>query len=977
MNKEESIDDILKLLKDSVAEDQAETVAVKEKKQRDLSTDALQKKLKNQYLYDTPINVNDLSDVAVESEYVIDSDFLNEVNEINKNSFANIDDIIAVQEPVDDSEFYEDESEITELNLESGNLPDEEPEGLIELDEIVSVENEATPFELAEDSSDAEPEETEEISADENEDTESVIQYALEDDSQIAADIEQDADDESDLPPDNIDELIAALRPIENDESESADEEIEDIHIIERPDEYLDGSLDDQRYFHLDEQIVKQINEQLDEQDEADAEPVPEIEQPHETFLASMRKTGLEFTTGELYNSLIDERKTCDDEESDSLSSEADALLEDAMEDIINPSTVNLMMQFCDKEEVDSTLGDENVDDFLKCENSTVSDETNTNVFGNKEYVDESQQHDIYHAYKHKLTNALLAFLGCAAFSVIAVIFELLPMLEVRLNGALDYQIYPAVYALVGLQFVAFSVAIRHKQLWWGLKRAFSLTPNVHSVVALTVVLTAVYDLITVTVLAVTGDELPHMYNGLTVFLVAVCALMDYLEILAERKAFDVYSNDSKKYTLLKESANTAVGMKMYSGGVPKNKNIYSVAGVDVPNGFFRSISSSQNNGRFISVMLIPVFLVGAIASVVSMIMGADAYQSCSAILLALYLFIPTTIIMLDKLPYAIALFKLSKKGGAFAGKEAAENFADGDIVVFNDSYVFKKCKTDDIGIAIYDSKAGYLALGCLRALYSRIGGPLSDLQFDIPEVFNFKDVSVRRISRNGIEAVIEKKHVIIVGEAAFMQRYGLSFPPDEKQLSRSTLCVSLDGKITAKLSIKYQIEPAFEMLVERLGKEGIDCAIQTYDPLINSELISSSRTVGSTSVSVIHNSVTDFNADIKSRYRTEADGVISCASRLMLAEIQVWLKRLSKINGILKNLTISLSVLGGLAFLTMLLGGIPVAEQVYIFALFAVEIVAVIFIALAILPGKRYFTVDSLYKDLEKEYLKQKSKDN
>ena len=871
----------------------------------------------------------------------------------------NIDEVEATEIIEDSDDFVqEQQSEIDAVDKDQSNVD-------LEYDELVLIESGGDEHHEAEEENDAFEDEAEfDLPEDNVEELIAALkptEYAP--DEHLSALDEDDDIYDDELPEDNVEELIAGLKPIEEDASVDFDE------VIIEKDELEEAEVSTQEIVEEDISLDDSANLELDSDS---------LEETNDTFLATIRKTGIDFTTGEMYHSLM-ESKT-DEDDINELESEQNVeelseeqLLENAINEAIDPSTVNLMMQFCEKEELDKTIGDKNVDEFLKYENSTVNIESAYNVFGDKEYMEQSQQAEVLRAYKKKSFGALWTMLGCGCIALIALIYELLPLFEIRLAGILDYKTYPSVYALIGLQFVVFSAAIYHKQIWRGLKRAFSLTPNADSFVALILALTVIYDIITVIVLAFTNDDMPCAYNAIAVCLIAVSACFRYFNVFSEKKAFEIYSDTANKYTLVEESANSSVGSKMYGGGIGSDKKIYTVHSVDFPNGFFKSVNERDEKNTLMTLLLIPMLIVGVIASIITMILGADAYASFSVCMLALYFVLPVALITSENLPYAIAVLRLSKRGSAFAGKSAIDKYSDCDIMVFNDLHIFKKCKTEEVGIAIYDNKVGYLVLGCIDALYSKIGGPLSGMKMNLPDVFKFDDVIIRRMTRNGIEAIIGKKHTLIVGEAEFMQRYGLVFPPNEQDNGRSTLCVSLDGKVTAKLSVKYEVEPIFEMLIERLNSEGIKCAIQTYDPLINSVMIGKARTIGDTPVSVIHNNATDFHAEKKNRYRSQSDGVVSCASRLKLAELEIWLKRLSRIKQICKKLAIAFSSIGAVVFLLLVgLGVTAYVEQIYVLLYFLLETVAVIAVMLAYLPSKRYFTVDALYEELERAYDKE-----
>ena len=100
---------------------------------------------------------------------------------------------------------------------------------------------------------------------------------------------------------------------------------------------------------------------------------------------------------------------------------------------------------------------------------------------------------------------------------------------------------------------------------------------------------------------------------------------------------------------------------------------------------------------------------------------------------------------------------------------------------------------------------------------------------------------------------------------------------------------------------------------------------------------------------------------------------MVSCASRLKLAELEIWLKRLSRIKQTCKKLAIAFSSIGAVVFLLLVgLGVTAYVEQIYVLLYLLLEMVAVIAVMLAYLPSKRYFTVDALYEELERAYDKE-----
>jgi hypothetical protein len=972
MSREQNIDDILKLLKDSVSvESDGSQHNTEVDVSEDISEETLKEQLRVQYFY----NEATMSDenAAENREYSLDTDFLKDAIEeeisFDKLEEAEAETTLDTDVPEESDTGYDASLEIQEQNVENNENDDDDEEFELVFDERLEKQSEEDEIEgtkklILDDfilTPNNEPSYVEADNDDiftENEDLSDEEELTAEEESVAYA--EELSIDLKDLVLDTSEKT--AEETAEDTEQEQPQESTEELLSVEDIDEFKE-------YMHTEESDVSVT-------EDSDTEQV-DLEDNSDTFIATMKKVGLDFSNDPLVET---QGKSSADESEDApyMEDVEGDIFEDDLKDVeLDYSTINLMMQFCEKDELDKKLGDEKIENYLKHEQSEIVDEQITSAgFGGEEYSDEKQNESIYETYRRNHLSALARLCGCAFVAIIATVFELIPLLEININGLLDYNYYPAVYLLFGLQFVVFSTAICYKQLWLGLKRAFSNTPSKDSVVAVILLVTVVYDIVVAMILAFSKHELPPVFNALASVTVAFSAAADYIRTLAEMRSFSVYSSDSKKFTMVKEGKKGRAASKMYAGGMPSEKAVYSIKAIDFPRGFFKCVGDTRKTDKIFVVATIPVLVISLVATILTIILGAGAFDTCAIFLLTLYVLLPITYICTATFPNAFAMLRLAKRGSAVAGEAMINKYQKCDVMVFEDLHMFRKCKTEEIGIAIYDTKIAYLTLGCVDALYQKIGGPLSGMKMQLPDVFKFNDVSIRRITRNGIEAVIDKKHVLIVGEAAFMQRYGLSFPENEKQTDRSTLCVSVNGGVTAKLSVRYETEPVFEMIIERLAAEGILCAIETYDPLINSAMLQKARTLGESSVSVIHMNPSDFIKKEVSDFREELDGVVSCSSKLKLAETEVWLKRLSKINKTVRNITIGFSCLG--AVLITLVAALRLTSQIdqfYVLLYLLLQVGVAAAVMLLNFPSKRYFTTDALYYEYEKKYQKQMKK--
>ena len=228
MNTEQSIDDILKMLKDSVSsESDGASELPKEKKQRSISDQALQKQLKSKYFSD--VSETDVGDLS-EDEYVIDSDFLQEALQSSEDL-----------EPLEDNEpeiaSEQEEQVLTDRSEEQAEPMSDEADEPLEITE---------PIEILEESDESVLTEQEQTAFDEP-----IIQ-------------EDDAEDEFE------DEIVSEISEQESadildstliiKEETAADEDI--LDDVETVDEHIEVDEDLGNQETIDEEVAQEIEPQ-------------------------------------------------------------------------------------------------------------------------------------------------------------------------------------------------------------------------------------------------------------------------------------------------------------------------------------------------------------------------------------------------------------------------------------------------------------------------------------------------------------------------------------------------------------------------------------------------------------------------------------------------------------------------------------------------------------------------------------------
>lgn len=638
----------------------------------------------------------------------------------------------------------------------------------------------------------------------------------------------------------------------------------------------------------------------------------------------------------------------------------ADAPAEPEEAPSLDNSALELLLQLDDEEMLREAIGDEKVESLCAERELEEIEEGKAFVYSGEEYVSGEQNSEILSRYAKALQKSLIAISVSAFLSLLIFVYDLLPIVKAEIPLTVDYIKYPVAYLLIGLQLLLFACVMPFKKLIGGLKNIFLAAPDAYSFAALTVLAVSVYD---ISLFFHDVISVPVAFHFVTALMILCAQISEHLALCREKRSFSVYSEGGTAFTLTTDVSQNSVARKLYKGGVDALKNVKQPKRIEFPSRFFRAAYEKRLiDNPIIAYSFIPIFVLSLLAGIVCMIVELEIAASVSAVWVALIFALPTSLILCDEALLYIASKRLAKRKCAMPSRTAISRCANTDIMVFEDIHLFEECDPKKLRVIFYDKAHSLQILSALDGLYSNIGGPLKNAFSNIPEAYKSKQVRILRCLKNGIEAIIDKKHLLIVGDAAFMDRYGYVFPESK---NRSTLCVSLDGSISARIGITYSVQPVFEMLAERLAQNGVYCAVETYDPMINSALVKSARTLGNTPISIVHRTAKDIYAKENTMYKNDTTEVLVRDSRLKLAETVIWAKRIVKVRKIITALCLSGSVTAfAFAVIFNSLGLAHFANQYVLTLLSAVFAVSATVCGVSLMPSKYYFSYAKFYKD-------------
>ena len=229
----------------------------------------------------------------------------------------------------------------------------------------------------------------------------------------------------------------------------------------------------------------------------------------------------------------------------------------------------------------------------------------------------------------------------------------------------------------------------------------------------------------------------------------------------------------------------------------------------------------------------------------------ADGLTAMAAIWLAAT---PLAALLVRPLTFAFAEKCCFEENCAILGEGAMYEYADVDVISFDDTEVFGRGDVALKRVLIYGDKSRLsVALRQMASLFMAVGGPLQTLFADTLDRRPLPASRIR-METDGISGEAEGVPVH-AGNAAYMTRLGFSIPDSSMQDAVGTtraLYLAENGVVYAKFTFRYAFSEEFSQLLPDFKEKGIVPLIYTRDPNVTNELLLA-LTTGEDSMRVMH----------------------------------------------------------------------------------------------------------------------------
>lgn len=616
----------------------------------------------------------------------------------------------------------------------------------------------------------------------------------------------------------------------------------------------------------------------------------------------------------------------------------------------LDRSDLALLLEFGYEEEILKTVSDDDIEklsneelidsiEFDRAEEE-VLEEPSSEADSEAKIAEKAKQkiQGRYEEYRKKRGGALLKLIISAVISVFLFFYEALPTFGLEFGGILNRDDYFFAYVLIGLQLLVLVTLPAVKSVAESVKNVIARGINSYLIAGAAVLITVLYDF----VVLFEKNDVPPTFHFCAAIAILLAELSAFMKLTAEIRNYEYYFSEylfeydgddgaTYKFTLAKSEGRGSLAEKMYAGGLDDNTEIFAPQSVESVNGFFEANKRASKRSKMTLSWIIVSAVAAFILTVVAGIIYEEVWVAAAAFIITFELSMPIIATVIEWLPFERLSAHNYTYGAAFASEGSIEKIDKCDMLAFNDFHIFEKCDARSVNLAIYDSTSKALLLSCLNSVYSEIGGPL-EAAFSSIKVQQIGKCKINRVARSGVEALVGASYSVLVGDEAFMSRYGVYFPKaalGKEEDKIFTLCVSINNRPTARIAVKYKINQTFYSILQKLSEDKITCVIQTYDPMISTELISRVRPYEEKAmpINVVHKSASELALE-KHKHKSgaiysvkgEELSVLARGSRLNLAVALSNAKKLNKLRFVLNICSGALISAGALTAMLLVL---------------------------------------------------------
>ncbi|MBQ8387720.1 MAG: hypothetical protein IJX46_02195, partial [Clostridia bacterium] len=513
-------------------------------------------------------------------------------------------------------------------------------------------------------------------------------------------------------------------------------------------------------------------------------------------------------------------------EDGDFEESEPENPVSDISYENVKESDVDVMVALGFGDKIRDKFGDERIMRATKNLRKNAEIDEKERAFGyvGEEFTEKDQVASIRAAFVRDRRNLIIRLTVTAVFALALLLLENAALFGITLGGIFDPYKYPTAHAMLSLQLLVLCALPSWRSLYDGVVSAISGKATARSVLAFTLGIVALYDIL---IAIIAPSDGICLYNFPMALGLLLCTGAEYLDLRRENATFEILAQSDELYALTD------------AGDTPDGRIMISVERTRFVNGYFARTGRHEISSNALILTLVPIAAVGIIVAVVCAALGQGISRSLGGFAGVVAFGAPLSQIMGAAWAELNMSVTLSSRGAAVIGNSIDDEYSKAGILALDDSYAFPTGSAKIVGMQIYNNSEIYDTLYNLNALFSVAGGPLRELFYDsAKELGNPESAELGEYGTDFVSAKIDGIRRVCAGSREALTLRGIALPDDlTGDEDYTVMYFAVNGRACARVDCIYSFGSDFEDTAELLEREGISLRVRSLDPNINESL--------------------------------------------------------------------------------------------------------------------------------------------
>ncbi len=478
----------------------------------------------------------------------------------------------------------------------------------------------------------------------------------------------------------------------------------------------------------------------------------------------------------------------------------------------------------------------------------SMQEEVAGNAF---EYVDASQNKDIFGIFRSKYQYTKVRLVLAAALVLLLGLLENIPAVGDMLGSNTNLIAVDLVLGFTAAVLVLDRLVAAAKAL-------VTFDFDCESVTLFALVLSVIAT--GVALIATPEHADVYLYN----FPFAICVFLNLLHSFVTLRrdvySFKVISSPRTKTVLARTDAGreTVPERNAFAGRMEDEDRICAVKKTDFVSSFFAHRDEKEGS-KFLLKIFIPECLVFSVLFfIVSFFVLDNSFSESIGTAYASFLMsAPFTAFIAYSYPLYLASRRAYLYHSAILGDKTHENYERTSVIAVRDEDAFPADKTKVKSLKLYADRKIENVMYYASSVYAKIGGPLASVFKQATLHSKVSDnVELLEVAEGGVSAMVDGKNIVI-GRPDYMETQCFEVFHDagdegyEGKTNKRILYLACEQIVIAKFYVQYTTTSDFLYMVHHLGEIGVGVSVRTADPCIDNGVLYSNRVDSDSDVSV------------------------------------------------------------------------------------------------------------------------------